>query len=329
MLTELFMFHDSRRKMMKNNWIAGVLIFCISIFLINGCKDKNSTEPIVTDQDAMKEIVSNDAFFSADNTALNDGDISESQTTSLGKVTADIIPSFWGRKIESATRSIVFTEIANDSASAVVTNSWTGIVWIKGKYSVNDTSLSLITKNVTESTTRNVKFVRISRDKDVRKNWRISEISAMQGGTVNGSITFTKVTFYIGGDTLVITHPLDYYFKVEKRNGSDGLHSVSQTAVPSFKIRVEITSSDPVGNYVIAYRPIWDQLNRVYRRGLMTLVDSSQNGNIYTRVYENTWRGAWSGRHHVFVGAIPHQSLFDDTVPFASQIWGIPYLVEP
>lgn len=307
-------------------------LLCVAmlfVVLANGCKD-NPSGP--TEQDkakaAMNTIIANDAFFTTDYVAMNDGDASSSQSASLNKATTNFLPLFWGRKILSASRTVDFTTVTDSTASATVTNSWSEIIWAKGIYSITDTVLSLVTKNANESTIRNVKFVRINRVNDETKNWRISEISVMEGGTTNGGITFTKVTFYIGTDTLEITNPLDQYYKLQQRTGNDGMHAVAQSLVAGFKIRVEVLSADSIRDYVVACRPVWDQTNRVYQRGFFTLVDSTREGDMFRRTYEHSWRGAWTGRHHVFIGAVTHQSVFDDQAAFSSKLWGIPYIVE-
>ena len=56
-------------------------------------------------------------------------------------------------------------------------------MWIRAKYTPQDTMFSIIKKNFTETIVRLVKFVRINRTKDPRNNWKISEISAVKGGT--------------------------------------------------------------------------------------------------------------------------------------------------
>jgi hypothetical protein len=299
------------------------------ILLVGGCKDNNSVGPLVSDKDAMTEIIASDAFFNLDNIALNDGDPSMSQSTSLGKVTTGIIPFNWGRKIQSASRTVVITKISDSTASAVVTHSWSGLVWIRGKYTLQDTSYSIFTKNITETITRNVKFVKKDRDSNPRKNWKISEISVLAGGTGNSDLTIQKVVFYIGSDTLEITNPLDYFFKVEQRYGRNGLHSVQPGINRGFKVQVTLNSTDPDSDFIVVHRPVWILNAGVYRRNIMTLVSSTQNNdNSYTRVYDLSWQGAWAGKHHVMIGAITRRSIFDDLVPFTSQMWGIPYLVE-
>jgi PBP1b-binding outer membrane lipoprotein LpoB len=313
---------------MKNILMISISVVFTLAFLIGGCKDNNSTEPLASDKDAMTEIIANDAFFNLDNIALNDGDPSALQSTSLRKITTGIIPFNWGRKIQSINRTVVFTEISDTTASAVVTHSWSGLVWIRGIYTPQDTSYSIIKKSITETIKRNVKFVRKDRDSNPRKNWKISEISVLAGGTANSDLMIQKVVFYIDSDTLEITNPLDYFFKVEQKYGSNGLHSVPPGINREFKVQVTLSSTDPDSDFVVAHRPVWVLNNGVYRRNLMTLVSSTLNNNSFTRVYELSWQGAWAGKHHVMIGVITRRSIFDDLVPFSSQLWGIPYVVE-
>ncbi len=309
---------------MKNKWIMFVSVVFTFIFLVSGCKENNSTEPTEkTDQEAMTLLVANDALFSPESSLLDDGN----PNSSLQKISAVIIPRAWGRKILSFNRNIAFTVVSDSTATATVTNTISGYICIYPK----DTTKQLTTKDFTEVTTRNVKFVRRPFTRERGKNWKISEISILQGGTTNNNITIQRLVFYIGGDTLEIENPLDYYLKVGQIHGRGGLHELVASSVHLFKIQVKVKSTDPDSDIVVAHRPVWASAPGLYRRGAMKLVSDStvSNGDgTFSRVYENSWQGAWAGRHHVMVNAITRESIFTDSVAFSSQVWGIPYIVQ-
>jgi len=64
-------------------------------------------------------------------------------------------------------------------------------------------------------------------------------------------------------------------------------------------------------------------------RAHMNLVSSTPNGDgTFTRVYEISWKGVWQGRNNMLVSAVTRGSILDDIVPFSSQIWGVPFIVQ-
>jgi hypothetical protein len=140
---------------------------------------------------------------------INDGDPTATVPSSnaLGKVSTTITPRNWGRKIESFNRNVNFTTVTDSTAIATVTHTLQGFVWIRATYSPQNTSMLTIKKNFSETIVRLVKFVRINRTKDPHKNWKISEISAIKGGTIGSQNTIDEVRFYTGNDTVIVTNP--------------------------------------------------------------------------------------------------------------------------
>ena len=297
----------------------------VSFLLLAGCEKSNPTQTTpatTTDQGAMTELVANDNLFSPENSVLNDGN----PNSSLQKTSAAIVPKAWGIKISFFDRSLNFTVVSDTIAAAVVTNTIGGYFWIYSK----DTTKQLVKKNFTEVTNRNVKFVRILRDKDLRKNWKISELSILQGGTTDSGLTIQEAVFFIGNDTLDITDPLNYYLRVGQTIGRWGLHEMPPSAIaPLFKIQVTVKSTDPDSDIVVVHRPLWSLGRGIYHRAPMKLISSVPNGDgTFTRVYENSWIGAWTGRHNVVVNAVTRQSIFADSAAVSSQVWGIPFIVQ-
>jgi hypothetical protein len=309
---------------MRKRWPV-LLLVPLFILYFDACK-KGPTQPAenqsteMTEQEAIADVISNDALFTADQKLLDDG---EPSSTSLKKGEAAVIPLKWGRKIESSNRSTDFSRLTDTTAMVTITNVLTGYIWIQPF----DTTAPIIKKNFTETTTRIVKFIRIARVKDKRKNWAVSEVSAMKGGTATTGIEIQKVTFFIGSDTLQITDPLNYFLKIG-RSGMGGMRSISNTFTDSLKVRVEIKSSDPDSDIVSAHRPYYQILKRMFRAPMKLVSSASTTDGKYLRVYENSWKGVWTGRHHAIVGAMTRESIFDDIKPLSSELWGIPFIVE-
>jgi hypothetical protein len=208
-----------------------------------------------------------------------------------------------------------------------VTHTLQGFVWITAKYSPQDTAFSTIKKNFSETIVHNVKFVRVNRTKDPRNNWKISEISAIKGGTAGSQITITEVRFYAANDTVIITDPTTTFLKLAAGIGRfvPELPADINTLI---RVQATVRSSAPDSDFVYVHRPYFNAGQWQYRAH-MNLVSSTSNGDgTYSRVYEISWKGVWLGRHTMLVSAITRGSILDDTTPFSSQIWGLPFIVQ-
>jgi hypothetical protein len=314
---------------MSNKRVVLVLMRFILALGFTGCEKNNLVEPMTSDKDAMTSIVADDAFFQADALLLNDGDPTTtlSSLNSLGKVGTAIIPRSWGRKIESFSRTVNFTALTDSTAIATVTHTLQGYVWITAKYSSQDTVVSTIKKNFTETIVHNVKFARVNRTKDPRNNWKISEISAIKGGTAGSQITITELRFYAANDTVIITDPINTFLKFATGVGRFVPALTADVNTP-MRVQATVRSSEPDSDFVYVHRPYFHAGQWQYRAH-MNLVSSYSNGDgTYNRVYEISWKGVWLGRDNMLVSAISRGSILDDTTPFSSQIWGVPFIVQ-
>lgn len=312
---------------MKKMPFALLLLGLLSAFWFAGCDKKSSTEPTTSDKDALTSIVADDALFSTDDVLLNDGDpVTTSSMYSLSKTETTIIPRNWGRKIESFNRNVDFAVITDTTAQATVTHTMTGFLWIRAKYSSTDTAVTTIKKPFTETTTRIVKFLRIARTDNPKRNWKISEMSAVKGGTTGSQITINEIRFYAGDDTVIVTDPNNTFLKFAQGRGRFVPQLTVDPNTP-LRIQVTVTSSAPDSDIVTAHRPLW-YVNKWIYRAPMALISSTPNGNgTFTRVYEHSWRGVWMGRHNLLVSALTRSSIFDDDpTKLSSQIWGVPFI---
>jgi hypothetical protein len=299
-------------------------LICTLLF-VAGCQN-NVVGPTVGEKDlsAIKELIGSDPLFTNDGPTLNDEDVVSFGT--LGKTTAPIYPIGWGRRISSVSREVTFDAISDTVVVATITHTLTGEVRIRAKYSVSDTSFTLITKPLTEKTVRKVKFYRIRRTDDPRRNWQPREVSGTAGGTHNAQVVINKLEVTIGNDTITITDPTDYFMKLGRFGGREVPVFGASTPI---KVRVTITSTERDTDFVSLHRPGMMMGNLFKPAQIrMRLVQERAVGSNYERVYEHSWTGHFPGRHHVFISALTRQSLFDDEAPFSSKVWGVPYIVQ-
>lgn len=304
--------------------VISFIIALVVVLLLGSCT-KNTIGPnesrtlSVDDQTLISEQIESDDLFKQDAVILNDG------SPSLGKYAATLSVVRWGRKIDSVQRTKVFDVLNDTTVQVLVTTKWSGKIWIQvARASKPDT---LITKPYSEETQRKVLFVKNDTAQVKKNRWRFHAVSALKGGTLNAqNITIQKIVFLTDDDTVEVTDPLSYYF-VNGSIGKNKLRIFIRSLSRMFKVQVVVRSNDPDSDLVVAHRPFVFNNSWSYRAP-MELVQSINNGDgTFTRVYENTWRGAWQGRHHVMVGAIPRNAIYDDATPFSSQIWGIPFIV--
>jgi hypothetical protein len=248
------------------------------------------------------------------------------KTGSAQDVATPIYPRGWGRRITQVTRTIDFDSVSDTLVIATITHTMTGEIRIAAKYSLQDTTITIITKPFVEETHRKVKFYRVDRTNDTRRNWRPREVSAVKGGTQNSSIIINQIEARIGADTVLVTDPTDFFFKLGHFGGREVPQFGSSQPIT---IRVTVTSSSPDTDFVSLHRPAMLMAgNFKPAHARMALVSQTQVGSSYVRVYEYSWNSHLTGRHHVFVTALTRESLFDDQAPFSSQVWGIPYIVQ-
>lgn len=299
-----------RKRMMFS--MTGVFMIGLVLW---GCQ--SPTDPIEDKFAVFQEMMESDPLFTSDATILaGDQDVA---SLSLLKTSAPIIPVIWGRQVTSVTRSVTFEDFSDTVVIATVTGTITGNVKIAAIDSVGDTTITIVSKPFTETVTRKVKFAKIANTDRVRDNWRMREISAVKGGTANSLITINELQAIIGSDTLTVTDPNEYFLRLGNFAGRQ-LPSLGM-ATP-IKVRITITSTESDTDFVMLHRPAF--LRPVHAR---TALVSQTGSGPYTRVYEFTWNSHIKGRHHFYVSAVTRNSLFDDSAPWATQLWGFPYLV--
>lgn len=283
-----------------------------------GCK--SSTEPVEDELSVLQEMIASDALFTSDRSMLSDAD-----QYNLGKTTAPILPAAWGRRVDSVNRLVSFARFGDTLIIATINVTMSGQIKIAAKDSLQDTTITVISKPFTETMTRNVRIYRIALTDRPRDNWRFREVSGVEGGTTNSQITFDQLVAIIGTDTLTITDPTEFYLRFP---AFAGRHLPSVGGAATIKVQLTLTSTESDTDMVFVHRPFLWMNSSVLRpaRVRMTMV-SQTGGGPYTRVYEHSWTGHIQGRHHFFVSGITRASLFDDAAPWSTRLWGIPYLV--
>ncbi|MBM4161751.1 MAG: hypothetical protein FJ217_11730 [Ignavibacteria bacterium] len=315
---------------MRRDAFVAALVLLLAGAVLSGCsKSVTGPESSVDEQDlaAIRTMILEDPLFTSDSYTLDDGDV-VTFGTSLRKTMNPVIPISWGRRVTNRNVDTQFENVNDTTVMAIVTHTIKGDLIILAKSSTNDTVR--ITKPFTNATVRKVKFYRHGRISDPGRGWKHAEISGVKGGTEGSQVTITSLQVTIGNETHVIADPTEYFFKVN-RPGPRPLPVLA--AFQPIKLRVTLTSADPDTDWVSLHRPFMIMIlgpeHRVKALHIrMKLVSETRIGGLYERAFEYSWAGHIPGRHTVLVDAVTRSSLFDDTAPFSTQIWGIPYIVQ-
>lgn len=317
---------NKNSQLFRKFWI--ILVFAMASFFV-GCQDDmtvQTTDDPTTDQEALERLVSEDSVLTSFEPNYNEG----GEMDILQKTNTEIYPFRVGHKMRLVNRNVNIN-ISGDTAYGLITNTFEGILYIKGSYDPNATNPdTLITKPFTSVVTRNIVFVKIANTPRPLHNWKIAAISLPEGGTQSSNINITKLTAFLpNGDTLEINSPNDYYL-VRHWGFWWRWHHIP--VIPKNQdviLRVELTSAYADTDFVtLTYGANRFGMHRAKKK--FELISSTQNGNVFNKVYEQTYRThQYVGYYHAVINAMPKQVVFDDAAPVEMESWGIPYFVRP
>lgn len=318
-----------KQQIIKWKYFPALAIVFVLILLV-GCQDNtvepiNSPNSIITDKSAITEAIQSDSLLSSFESNYNE----EGSLDYFGKSSTEILPFKVWQRMKLINRNID-VNINGDTAYAHITNTFDGTLFILAS---NDSAVNrpdtVVKKPFTSVITRNVI---LTRNTDTTKNfrkWMISAVSLPMGGTQSSDISIKKLTVYLpNGDSLVVNNPNDYYL-VRNWKHWWRWHNVPIIQRNSeVKVRIELTSNYSDDDYVsLTFGADRFGFNR--SKKLFNLVSSEQNGGIYNKVYEQTFRAnLFPGFFHAIINALPKQVVNDDSTPVELDSWGIPYLVK-
>ena len=274
----------------------------------------------------MLKTIESDSAISSFESNYNE----ETAMTILGKATTTIYPLRVGQKMRLVSRNFTYN-IVGDTAYGIYTTTFEGVLFIAASYdSVSYPPDTLIQKPFTTVITRKIIFETTGDTVHPYLKWRIAAISLPEGGTLNSKITINEVKVYLAnGDSLVVTDPNSYFL-----SRGWGWRWRWRKQIPIInrnspvKVQVYVTSAYADTDFVTLTHGcdphgLHREKNRFY------LVSSTQTGNGYDKVYEQTFEThQWPGYFHAVINATPRQVVTDDSTPVESNTWGIPYIVK-
>ena len=312
-------------EFLKKNFLPVLLLAFLTFFV--GCQDETTvqtTDEITTDQQALEKLVDEDSALVSFEPNYNE----EGEMDLFLKTNTEITPFKVGHKLRLVNRTVSINFVG-DTAYGLVTKTFEGTLYIRGSYDLNailpDT---LITKTFTSVVTRNVIFIKIAHTDLPERNWKIAAISFPEGGTQSPNMDITKFTLFLPiGDTLVVNSPNDYYLARNWNFWWRWHHVPIIERGEEILLRVELNSAYADTDFVtLTFGADRFGMNRTKKK--FELVSSNLNGNIYEKVYEQTFiTHQVPGFFHAIINAMPKQVVFDDSTPVEMESWGVPYFV--
>ncbi len=315
-------------KIVKSISLLMVIAF-ISIYM-SACNG-NSVSTTETDNGYLTSVVN--AGVGSGNT--EEGDLMTSESSDLddgGAVSDngnnDPISNLqkWGRKVLNVDVNVSITDQGDTLKNVLVTRTITGNYIIIG--TVNG-QVQTITKPYTEVLTRTLVFKRIARTPYPHYNWKLYQISMVNGKTTSpqvgtDNITINSIAVLVNGVPTYTFQGPDFTQNIftTKYFGGTGIPRIDRNTQVTLIVTLNSNQSDT--DYVA-----WHWCRNTFGFHRIPFVLISQNGQ--TKVYQKTFNiyanhniGVFNG----FISANTHSSLFDSNPAlFSSTTVGTVYRV--
>ncbi len=325
---KVYNIKNKRSKTMSKLTIA--LSFLLITLLLVGCSNE-IINPQVTEDDFLKQqVLESDEiadFLASTDVTLDDELERNFEYDDYGflKTAEPIIPLRWGRKIENINKSLTVIRESDSVAIVLVTKRITGNLIIKA---IKNNDTTKVVKPFIETTNRKVRFVRIGRDTDVRKNWKPVAITVVEGKTATKDFNFTKLEIITPNDTLQISNPLSYWMLLNPVRG--GVVNIPPGTTLTVRLTLNSENGDP--EYAML-RHSTDHKNKHRVRTKMNLISTTGVPGNYIRIYEKSFTSRLPqimmvGRFNLIVDVMSYNSLNDDTAPYMDMFWGMPYITK-
>jgi hypothetical protein len=308
-----------------------MFVFIFSIF-ISGCK--NTEESEMSDEQYFQQIVTSgydndesleDNLMKQEIVDLDDGGAINDDIALMSPMDSLIR---WGRLIQGADVNI--QNAGNDETrNIVITRTIRGIYRIIG---LKNNQIDSVDKPYTTVLTRNIIFKRVGRTPHPRLNWRVYQVSNLDGGTTqpqigSSQVQITRIDIFRN----FATDPTYSLIGPDFQNTYYTSLLFGALQIPEFrrddlniKIKVYTNSQQSDPDYVAFH---WAKNTFGFHRIPFTLDSINGNYRVYSKsfkIYSNHKLGVFNG----YISASTHESLYDDDVSkFASDLVGIPYRI--
>jgi hypothetical protein len=229
---------------------------------------------------------------------------------------AAIRPLMYWRNITSVDRSFEFAFADTDTTGRPTTAIVTFHKLLKGTFNIatgprpevaasDSMRLLIVRKPLADHWVRRVLLKRVRGDgdnDDRNRRWRIAASSGVEVTSRSATTKILSLKIATADRETTVTDPLAF-FRLRQFMAFDAGDSVRLTVTTGRNYDVVVLMS----------------------RGLRAMFHNNGD-NTYTGVWRSPF---WRGVNHLGVNAFSHGTLFDDTLPYDSQAWILPFVVRP
>ena len=319
------------------NTFLGLLLISIFSLLIISCNKDNSVQNTeMTDNQYIQSVIT--GGYNTGNTVEDNLSSQEILDLDNGGAVKDndngpdnTIDSLfkWGRKVRDVNVHYDISTSGDTMFTVNVTRTITGYYAIIG-YSGG--ILDSVHKPYTEIFYRTVIFRRVDRTNHPYLNWRVYQVSNLDGGTTTpqvgtSEVQINKIEVYGTAGILYTFNGPNFQNQLYTTMKFGGNEIPSFTRGEQLTVKVYTTSQMADTDYVAFH---WARNTFGFHRVPFTLESQTGTGP-YERVFTKTfsiYQNHLTGCFNSFISASTHESLYnDDAAKFASDEVGIPYKI--
>jgi len=324
-------------KLTKSLFIT--LIAGIFAVYMAGCNNNSVTTDTQTDDGYINEVVgaTNDTHIQEDDNNIFANEKSDLDDGSMVKNHDSDTPIDsllrWGRRITSVNVNANITNSGDTMKTVIVTKTITGNYYILG---IVNGQQDTIVKPYTQVLHRTAIFKRVNRTEHPRLNWRLYQVSMLDGNTTlpqnsNDFVQMQLVQVYINGVLTYTFNGPDFtqnMFTTRRFNGA-GIPLVH--IGDNVRIVITVNSAEPEQDYVAWH---WSKNTFGFHREPFVMITQVPNGTGFTRTFEKSFsifNGHLNGcTYNGYISASTHKSLYDDSPSeFSSDVIGFAYRINP
>lgn len=323
----------------RNLGLITLAFFTFIVMNLTGCNknEEITSSGTITDDDYLK----GEAIQSTDGSNNDDNEILGTETSDFedggavfnndnGVLTGYDSLRFYGRRITGVTIAVTFTTNTDSMKSLLVKRTITGNFIIKG---YTGGILDSISKPYTEEQNRTAIFKRVASTNFPRRNWRLYQVSAVDGQTTSpqqgkSNITINKIEVYSNGTLFATLNGPDFTQNVftTKYFSGEGIISIPRNSTVNVKVYAVSNQSD---TDIVAFH--WARNSFGFHRVPFTMTSQTVVGSNFERVYEKAFIVYGNHRFGVFnsfISANTKQSIWSNsTSVFSSTYMGLPYRI--
>lgn len=296
------------------------------VVLAFGCSNGPTGPGLSADEQAIRQLVEEDTEMFGLAGYDDDGAQPPVYDPDFGKVGTLIEPMLFGRRGRPRLEDVDVTLTSDSTAIATVTHSFDGNFFILARNPDQGNAVAtLYKKEMQNRIYRRIKLKKVADTGNDRHDWKITDVSMRQGGAPETTIKVEVLTIDLPEreEDIVVADPLEYFF-----NREQGIPTFSPG--DTVKVFVNLSNSNsyepkPGETVLLRYK-----MDHRILRARRTLNDDGLYPDAHPG--DGVYSGYWVIGHrralfHAAVDIFDNGTLYDDSEPYNSVFWSMPYRV--